>query len=95
MSTYISLFSGGLMRVAFGTDSVTGSKTIATGLETVYACFASLDDNIDLNAAWVQAEISATAGSIDVKVWKPTSATDVTPIAATAAKTVSFLAIGK
>lgn len=95
MANRISLFSGGLIRVAFGQVSVTGTSDLDTGMAAVYACVADLDDDVSLDSMFVQAEISATAGHVDLKVFKPTTNADVTPIASTTATVVSYIAIGK
>lgn len=95
MANKISLFSGGLIRVAFGQISVTGTYDLDAGLEEVYSCVANLDADVSLDAMFAQAEKSSTAGHVDLKVFKPTSNADVTPIAATTAVTISYIAIGK
>jgi len=81
-------------KLARGETSVTGSADIATGLGTVVVAVACLKDDIALDGAWVSIADSATAGNIILRVWKPTSATDCTPIAATVAKTVRWIAVG-
>ena len=81
-------------KVARGGSSVTGTLEVATGLKTVVQAVACLKDNPSLNGAWVSIADSATAGNILLKVWKPTAAADCTPIAATVAVKVRWIAIG-
>jgi len=81
-------------KIARGEASVTGTADIATGLSTVVQAVACLKDDISLNATWVSVANSATAGNIVLKVWKPTSTTDVTPVAATTSVIVRWIAIG-
>jgi len=81
-------------KLARGQANVTGTSDVNTGLTTVVAAMATLDDDISLAAMWVSAHLSATAGHLDLKVFKPTAVDDCTPIAATAAAKVNWLAIG-
>ena len=81
-------------KIARGETSVTGTADIAAGLATVVQVVACLENDVALDGAWVSVADSATAGNIILKVWKPTSATDCTPIAATVAKSVRWIAIG-
>ena len=81
--------------IAEGKNSVTGSAAIASGLKTVVGCVAGLEADASIDAySGITAKPSATAGSIDVKVWKPTSVSNPTPIAATIAKDVRWVAWG-
>lgn len=75
--------------VAFGHTDVLGSKTIATGLTTVTEVVVSLRMITAVNE-WVTAQPSQTAGSIDVRVWKPTAAGDTTPIASVVTRSVAW-----
>jgi len=81
-------------KLARGQADVTGTADLNTGLATVVAAAATLDDDISLAAMWVSAQLSATAGHIDLNVFKPTGVDDCTPVAATAAAKVNWLAIG-
>lgn len=81
-------------KLARGETSVTGTADVTTGLATVVAVVASLGEDAALTGLWVTAAIGGTAGHIDLKVWKPTAAADCTPIAATVAKKVDWIAIG-
>ena len=81
-------------KIARGETSVTGTADIATGLATVVSAIAVLKDDVALTAIGVSITDSATAGNIILKVWKPTLASDCTPIVATVAKTIKWLAIG-
>lgn len=90
-------------KIARGVASITGSGTVVTGLATVVAVVASLQDDASVDAyPGVTATIgdqagAPAAGSVILSVWKPTTggaAGDPTPIAATAAKSVNWVAIG-
>jgi hypothetical protein len=81
-------------KLARGQANVTGTADVTAGLATVVAAVATLDDDISLAAMWVSAHLSATAGHIDLNVFKPTAVDDCTPIAATAAAKVNWVAIG-
>jgi hypothetical protein len=88
------LGAAGGYKLARGQADVTGTADVDTGLATVAAAVATLDDDISLAAMWASAHLSATAGHLDLKVFKPTAVDDCTPVAATAAATVNWLAIG-
>jgi len=81
-------------RIVFGATSVTGTKNISLGsdLSSIDYVLVALGSNPSLNAAWVSYSVSGT--TLTLKVWKPTASNDVTPIAATSAATVSYIAIG-
>ena len=81
-------------RIVYGSKSVTGTATVALGskLSSIDYVVVGLGTNPSLNAAWVSYSVSGT--TLTLKVWKPTSSSDVTPIAATSAATVSYIAIG-
>jgi hypothetical protein len=81
-------------KLARGETSVTGSADVDTGLSTVVAVVASLGEDAALTGALASAALSGTAGHITLKVWKPTAVDDCTPIAATIAKKVDWIAIG-
>jgi hypothetical protein len=80
--------------------TVAASDTIVTGLATVIAAVAVLEDDPSLNPLWVQACVgdqagAPAAGSILLKSWRPTANNNVTPLAATTfGKKVSWIAIG-
>lgn len=85
-------------KVARGVSAVTGTLAITTGLATVVAVSAVLAEDAALTGTLVTATIPAQAGGdagkFTAKVWKPTAAGDCTPVAADAAKSVSWIAIG-
>lgn len=86
-------------KVARGVASVTGSGDVVTGLATVVAVTVTLRDDAALTGHLTTATIgdqagTPAAGSVTVKVWKPTADVDCTPIAATAAKSVNWIAVG-
>jgi len=81
-------------KLARGEAAVTGTADVDTGLSTVVAVIASLKSDPSVDALWASAASSSTAGHIDLKVWKPTASDNCTPIAATAEKSVEWIAIG-
>ncbi len=88
-------------KVAFGqATTASASDTIVTGLATVVAAVAVLDDAPSVATLFVSCSIgdqagAPAAGSILLKSWKPTDVNDVTPIAATSfSKKVNWIAIG-
>jgi hypothetical protein len=75
----------------FGQTVVTGSQlSIPTGLLTVTAVTATIDNGATAHNFWVSAVISQQPGCIDIYVWKPTAAGNTTPIACTSAVTVRW-----
>ena len=81
-------------KIARGGNSFIANLELATGLTTVVQAVACLKDNPSLNGAWVSVTDGTKAGNIFLRVWKPTSAADCTPTAATSAVNVSWIAIG-
>lgn len=82
-----------------GTSAVTGTLAVAaasTGLTSIVAISGNLAENAGLGGSDVTFD-KATPGSggFTIKVWKHTSAGDCTPIAATAAKNVDWIVIGR
>lgn len=76
--------------------AVTGSSTVATGLTTVVAAVANMDDDPVVDPEFATASIgdqagSPAAGSIILKTWKTLGGT---PVAGTVAKKVNWIAIG-
>lgn len=95
----VSTIATGVNKVARGVASITGSGDVVTGLTTVVAVVATLQSDAALTGHLVTATIgdqagTPAAGSVTVKVWKPTSAGDCTPIASVAAKSVNWIAVG-
>lgn len=75
----------------YGKTVVTGSQTsIATGLLTVTAVTAVIDNGAVAHNFWVSAVISKQPGCIDLYIWMPTNAATNTPIACTSAVTVRW-----
>ncbi len=75
-----------------GVKAVTGTATQVTGLTTISSAVVSLKS--DASLAGVSTTCTWTGGTITIKVWKATSSADCTPIAATVAKDVSWVAVG-
>lgn len=78
----------------------TASDTVVTGLATVVAAVANLEDAPVIGCDRAQAVIgdqagTPAAGSILIKTFKPTATGDATPVAATTtSKKVNWIAIG-
>lgn len=81
-------------KIRRGESAVTSTSEVATGLSTVVSAVVCLKDDIALTGNAVSVAGSAIAGNILIKVWKPTTNLDCTPIAATTAKTIRWIAIG-
>ena len=87
-------------KLARGVATITGSGDVVTGLTTVVAVVATMQADASLtNGIAVTATIgdqagTPAAGSVTIKVWKPTASGDVTPIASAAAVAVNWIAIG-
>ncbi len=81
-------------------ETVAASDDVDTGLATVVAAVASLEDAPGLDPMLVQAVVGDQAGNPDaghilIKSWKATAVDNCTPVAATTfAKKVSWVAIG-
>lgn len=76
-----------------GMATVTGSTTFTlTGITTPTYMVATLAQDASLTGNDVTTTISGTVATI--KVWKPTSSSDTTPIASATAKSVSWIAGG-
>lgn len=91
---------GASYRVARGVAAITGTGTVVTGLTTVVAVVVSAQTDPDGTAL---AAVSGTigdqagtpaAGSVILKAWKITAADNAALIAATAAKSINWIAIG-
>ena len=80
--------------------TASASDTVVTGLSTVVAAVANLEDAPVVGCDRAQAVIgdqagAPAAGSILIKTYKPTATNDATPIAATTTgKKVNWIAIG-
>lgn len=80
--------------------TVAASDTVVTGLATVVSIHCTIQTDPDDDLALVSATIgdqagTPAAGSVLIKTWKNASATDGTPIAATAfSKAINWIAIG-
>jgi hypothetical protein len=80
--------------------TVAASDTVVTGLATVVAVIAILDDDPSPDPLFVSASIgnqtdAPVAGSVYIKSWKPTAADNTAPVAATTfSKKVNWIAVG-
>lgn len=79
-----------------GNVSVTGSLTaIVTGLAKVQNVTVGLNNGATATNLWVTCRVNPSdASKIDIYAWKPTGAADTTPIAATSAVTIHWIATG-
>lgn len=97
----VDLGGGTPKRIVWGqSTTVAASDTIVTGLGTLVAVIACLNDDPSDDPEWVSASIgdqvgAPAAGSFLLKTWKNTGGTDPTPAAATTfSKKVNWIAIG-
>lgn len=75
--------------------AVTGTSDITTGLTSVLAAVACAESDLDgTNLASVQAVVTGGAGHILLKAWKITAPDNGALVAASAAKNISWIAIG-
>lgn len=87
-------------KIARGLASITGTGTVITGLATVVAVVATPATDPDgVALAAVSATIgdqagAPAAGSIVLKAWKVTATGNATLIAATAAASLNWIAVG-
>ncbi len=87
-------------RIARGVATITGSGTVVTGLTTVVSVTATMQNDASLtNGTGTTATVgdqagTPAAGSVILKVWKPTSSADGTPIASAVAVQVNWIAVG-
>jgi len=87
-------------KIARGVEAVTGTATVVTGLATVVAVMATPQDDLDGDTlAGVSATIgdqngAPAAGSVILKAWKNNADGDATMVAAGAAKSINWVAIG-
>lgn len=87
-------------KIARGVASITGTGTVVTGLATVVAIVATPATDPDgVALAAVSATIgdqagAPAAGSVVLKAWKVTATGNATLIAATAAVSVNWVAVG-
>lgn len=97
----VAALAAGYKVAAGQTTTATASDTVDTGLATVLAATANLEDAPVVGCDRAQAVIgnqggAPAAGSIYIKTYKPTATNDATPIAATTTgKKVNWIAIGK
>lgn len=81
-------------KLARGTASVTGTTDLNTGLTTLVAITATLGEAMTSQGNGVSTSALASAGWTQLQVWKPTSASEPYPTAATSAKIVAWVAVG-
>lgn len=81
-------------KVARGTEAVTGTADVDTGLTTVVSVVASLGEDPNADAHAVTAAIGGVGGHADLKVWKLADGTPNTLVASDAAKDVNWIAVG-
>lgn len=85
-------------KVLGGVASVTGTLEITSGLASVTAATVTLAADAALSGlvatVIIPAQAGGDAGKFTIKVWKATANNDCTPVAADAAKSVSWVAFG-
>lgn len=88
--------TGSLIAVAGGTlDPTTGSSVVVTGLATVTYATVSLSGSPLLTHMWSTAIAGSVAGTLIIQSFKPTNASTVTAIPATAPfAPVNWIALG-
>ncbi|KKM85179.1 hypothetical protein LCGC14_1291630 [marine sediment metagenome] len=77
--------------VNWGTASITGSGTVATGLTTIESVSLTIRGSAASDNALTY---TVSGGTLTIYVWMPTAAGDTTPIAETAALTIAWEARG-
>lgn len=87
------------IKIAYGTATLTGSATVATGLATVLGCVAIPKTDVSIALCGVSASVgdqagAPVAGSINLKTFKHTSSGNCTEVAATVAADVVWFAWG-
>jgi hypothetical protein len=71
------------------------SEIVTTGLSTVSSIVATLSGSPTLEHAFVSAVSGSTAGDVIIYCWKPTSDSDVTPVASTGSFVdINWIAVG-
>ena len=78
-------------KVNWGTAAITGSGTVATGLTTIESVSLTIQGSAATDNTL---SYTVSGGTLTILVWMPTAAGDTTPIAETAARTVSWEARG-
>ena len=77
--------------VNWGTVSITGSGTVATGLTTIESVSLTIRGSAASNNALTY---TVSGGTLTIFVWQPTAAGDTTPIAETVELTIAWEARG-
>lgn len=91
---------GSSYKIARGVSAITGTGTVVTGLATVVAVTATMQEDASLtNGFGCTATIgdqagTPAAGSVILSVWKSTANNDTTPTASGAAVHVNWIAVG-
>jgi len=74
---------------------VTGTLAVDTGQREVQSFSVTAAQDQSINFLGVSATLGSDKKTLTLKAWKPTSNSNPTPIAATAAVLVSWQALGK
>ena len=77
--------------VNWGTEAITGSGTVATGLTTIESVSLTIQGSAATDNTL---SYTVSGGTLTILVWMPTAAGDTTPIAETVERTVSWEARG-
>jgi len=78
-------------KVNWGTAAITGSGTVATGLESIESVSLTIQGSAASDNVLTY---TVSGGTLTIFVWMPTAAGDTTPIAETVERTVSWEARG-
>ena len=79
-----------------GNEIITGTKTVVTGLSSIDHVTASVSTSGVPNAYTLSCDLNKTTpGSVDISIFQPTAAGNTTPILATAAVLVHWIATGQ
>jgi len=71
-------------------------ETVATGLTSIISATVALSGSPTLNHMWSTVASGSVAGTIVISSWKPTSASNVTPAAASGSFVkVNWIAVGE
>lgn len=81
-------------KLARGTQAITGTTTIATGLATLASVAVSLVGAVSSGLAWVSYSALASTGYFSALAYGITSSGSATPAASSVAGVVAWIAVG-
>lgn len=80
-------------RIASGVAAVTGTLAVVTGLTLIEGVTLGMAADASLTNG-TSVTYTFSAGTVTIKVWKPTANNDTTPVASAAAVNVAWMAFG-